>query len=402
MKRFLELAKSRGLLLLRLAKAIAPSLPEKDDGALQIAFKGLAAIESAREVLEGGKGDPVDEYVAQREYVEQQSEPFVSLFFDSTMSEGFAQRRFELGQYESGIEAKGPAGEILFTCGNVDRKPRSTFYHSPSFVPKDAVARVWEDAGGRMTARVASLEWGETKTRYGTFPEARATLHGAAPARLAALVDRHRRFQVDGIQRSYGFYGEPGTGKTLLASLFAARVGHRTLKVDAESFAKVKASDFAIVLEVLEPDFVIVDDVDKAPAQVVEFLGMMERFGRDHPETTLILTANSTTGLDRGLLRPERVSEWLRFEPPDDDERLEILLAFLRDSKLRPTDDVILRLAAESAGLTQDYLREVALSIERSPAEEVSVRIARMKELLAPAPTPDDSPTSGCFPKACT
>ncbi len=145
----------------------------------------------------------------------------------------------------------------------------------------------------------------------------------------------------------------------------------------------------------------IVDDVDKAPSSVVSFLEMMERFGRDHPRTTLVLTANSTGGLDPGLLRPERVSEWISFEPPDVAERLELLRAFCSSAKIPPAPADLERIATESDGLTQDYLREIALSIERSTIDEVSSRIALMRKLLF-LPDEDDESDDGDCPKQPT
>lgn len=388
MKRIVRVAR----LGLRLAKEVAPQLPGRGDSVFQRGLKLFASVEAAREVLEGGKGDPVADYVARHNLVTCTSEPFVSLFFDTSLGNEFEHRQFELGKYDEGLEVTGPLGRLLFTLSTLEHKPRATFYHSPKFVPKLAVARTWGAYGGRLAVAVTTLEYGETKTLYDTFPEPSGPMFGAAPARLEALIARHRRFANDGIPRAYGFFGAPGTGKTSLAERFASRLGARTLKLDASSFARLSARSLGYVLGALAPEFLIVDDVDKAePASLATTLAMLERYKREH-KCTLVLTANSTSKFDPGLLRPGRVDEWHRFEPPNEDERRELIVSFLVGAREHPCAETVERLVAASTGLTQDSLREIAQLIERASIEDVEGVIATMKELGAMgAPSPSDS-----------
>jgi hypothetical protein len=367
-----------------IASELAGHLPGKDSTRLQKVVGTISAADKVYNVVKGGR-DPIVDYVQRHRLVPERSEPFVSLFFDSDMAENFSTKKVELTKYEEGVEAIGPSGRLFFTMGvSGDGKPRSTFYRSKTFDVQAAVDAVWEARHGRLGAEVMALEWGDSKTSYYTYPESTAEMFGEAPKRLKWLIDRHRRFQVDGISRSYCFFGPPGTGKTSFADRFAGALGHRTLRVDAGGFVTLTSRDLGFLVGILKPDFLIVDDADKAGAgpAVSRLLTLLERFKHEHPKTTFMMTANTTTGFDTDFLRPELIDEWIEFELPSLEDRRAILSSYLKSSRLHPGEAAVEEIAKSTDGLSQDYLREFAQLAERVPLEEVTTSIEMKKRLL--------------------
>lgn len=185
-----------------IANELAGALPGKDSTGLQKLAGFVSAADKVNSVISGGR-DPAVEYVQRHGLVHERSEPFVSLFFDSDMSENFATKKSELTKYEEGIEAVGPSGRLFFLVSSSDAKPRSRFYHSKSFDVQGAVDTVWEARSGRLGAEVMALEWGESKTSYYTYPESTAQMFGDAPRRLAWLIDLPKEAERKAILESY-------------------------------------------------------------------------------------------------------------------------------------------------------------------------------------------------------
>jgi ATP-dependent 26S proteasome regulatory subunit len=88
----------------------------------------------------------------------------------------------------------------------------------------------------------------------------------------------------------------------------------------------------SFLLDGLRPEFVIIDDLDKADLSKVvpTILDLLQKFKVDYPDTSVILSANNTENFDPGLLRPGRIDTWYEFTLPDADERREILTRYLR------------------------------------------------------------------------
>lgn len=92
------------------------------------------------------------------------------------------------------------------------------------------------------------------------------------------------------------------------------------------------------------------------------------------------MTINDITQLDVALIRPERIDEIIELEPPDEEERSDILSGYI--SAFEVTREVDLnKLAAATDGLTAAYLQEIALQLRYRPQERVLKLVARMNEL---------------------
>lgn len=375
----------------RVAGELAASLPDKDATPIRRAAAWVTTVDRVHEALVNGR-DPVEEFATRYGLVQEHSEPFVSLFFDSKMRDGFRIKHFDLSKHERGIQATGANGMFLFVASAYgDGRPKASFWRSKEMDIRAIVDAVWAERSGRIGAEVQALEFGETKTSFYTFPEPAKRMFGASSEeRLRATLERHRRFSVDGIPRAYCFYGPPGTGKTTFADRFAVELGGRVLRIDAGAFASLSSQHVGFLVGMLEPDALIVDDGDKAHGTATpRMLALLERFKVQNPRTTFMMTANEVDGFDRGFLRPDRVDEWIRFDLPREEERQTILAKYLEGSKLHPGDEAVRAIAREAEGLSHDYLREFAQLAERAPLDVVLGSIRAKSELLK-GPKGDD------------
>jgi SpoVK/Ycf46/Vps4 family AAA+-type ATPase len=120
-------------------------------------------------------------------------------------------------------------------------------------------------------------------------------------------------------------HGAPGTGKSSHFELLAAMQRMRLLKIDATSFPLLGVQEFGLLLEALRPDMLLIDDVDRAPADAVRsrMLFMFEQLR--HSIRLIAITANDPTKFDSALLRSERIDDAIEFSLPDREEREEII-----------------------------------------------------------------------------
>jgi hypothetical protein len=371
---------------LKLATDIAPKLPTKDDMWWTRLMKGLAVMDSVQTVLfPATKGSDLRTLVQQYDLVEVKNEQFVSLFFHTNLYEQFTVNRFGLNDYTDVIDASHDAHGRLFFIEYpyTQSGPEPSFYHTKGMDFAEVLHGLWATYNGRLHVTITRDTYRGTTSEFATFDEWPNPLYGTMQGQMDRLVARHRRFQVDGITRSYMFYGDPGTGKSSFAQQFAEKLGSKMLKLDATSFAHVHVKDVAFLLENLKPDFLLVDDVDKADVTqgLPTILEILQRFKSDFSTTSVILTANTVSKFDTGFLRPGRVDTWIEFPTPEEDERREILTRYLAAHKTVLTPEQLSKLVSITAGLSQDYLREVALLPHYEDVDEVTKTVFLMQKL---------------------
>jgi len=119
---------------------------------------------------------------------------------------------------------------------------------------------------------------------------------------------------VDGIDvRAILLYGPPGTGKSTAARYIAHKLGMRSLRVH---FKLLKETSVLIqCLEILCPDVIIVDDIDRSPNSglLLECLELLRKRAK-----VIIASANFPKDLDCAVLRPGRFDEAIHITSLDE------------------------------------------------------------------------------------
>ena len=139
------------------------------------------------------------------------------------------------------------------------------------------------------------------------------------------------------------------------------------------------------LLSNLRPDFLLIDDVDKANADqaLATLLDVLERFKSEHPHVTVIMTANMVSGFDHGMLRPGRIDTFVEFKLPRRSERGELLRRYGVDGV-----SAAHLLERATKGLSHDYVRELALALKHEALEDVLETARTMRRLLAATKPP--------------
>ncbi len=221
---------------------------------------------------------------------------------------------------------------------------------------------------------------GRTKTSFDSIPEQVDPIYGSCAAVVDALVAKHALYKLDNVSRTYLFVGRPGTAKSTAAVRVAEAHGDRMLQISAKSFEHMDERQANFLLKSLEPEFLIVDDLDKAAVNsaMPTILGIMQRFKRSHSRTTVILTANDDTKLDEALLRPGRIDRIVRFPDPDAADRYIILDKYLQKHSVKIAPESLASIVSETDGLTGAWLAEVALLLRYDSPEDVLPTIREM------------------------
>lgn len=383
-----KLISDRTKKVLKLATSIVEKIPSKKDSTAQTIVKLMSIaddIDSARTVKKPTLAEVLKPYGV----VPKTSALFVSMFHETKLNEDFVMGH-QVVEGHSFYEAISKEHGTLIFTRNWDNKPEPTFYHSADFDFARVLQRTWDNYNGRIHFEI---RW--NKSVYSTFSAVANPLYGTDESRMNEMVARHRRFQVDQRTRAYMFHGEPGTGKTSFAIAFADKVGGRILRVDAQSFAMVSVSDIIFLIDALSPDFILIDDVDKADVgmSLPTILGILQEIKQHDGKTSLLLTANIITNFDKGFLRPGRVDTWVSFDPPNPTQRRDIIKGYVNAEKVKVDDSLLEELVVTTEGLTQDYLRETAQCLKYDDPSDIIANIKLMQNYLGkakPKPKPKD------------
>jgi len=375
---------------LHLATMIVDKIPRRGDSTLQKFVKILSIADAVESTIQV-KPTEITEIVERLELTTTTNTVFASMFFGTKLQEQFElkQRMFD---GHTIVEATNAEHGTLIFIERWEKQYNPTFYHTKGFDFEKVLQQTWDLYDGRLQFE---LRW--DKSVYTSFSTVPNPLYGDDAARMDKLVARHRRYQLDKMSRAYMMYGAPGTGKTSFAMAFADRIGNRILRIDARSFSMVSVSEVIFIIDALQPDFIMVDDVDKADVNnsLPTILGILQELKMHKTKTSLLLTANVVSTFDHGLLRPGRIDTWMTFGTPDAAARRQIIEGYMNDAKLVVSDDIIDKFVAVTEDLTQDYLREIAQRLKYEEVDEIIEVIMSMRELLkkpaltgAPAPEP--------------
>lgn len=395
----------RALPLLRFGTFVADKIPTSDDTVAQMVAKGLAVADAALKAR--AHGDRFRDLVERYDLVEKESETFVKLFFDSDMKEHFRINRLPVGENETLVEAVNANGDRLAfrECQYMGRLVLDgAFFVSLGLNLDKVVDELWRKHPNGIYVSVVREPGGwKSETSVLDIPPVQAVLSQRAETQLETLTSRHRKFLKDGIHRCYLCLGPPGTGKSTFAVRFGQQFEGRTVKIDASSLHMMSVKDFGYLLNVLKPNTLIVDDMDRAPMEDVSarILFLMERLKGSHPKTAIILTVNDSTKLDSALLRSDRIDVPIEFPVPTKEENHQLVASLLHHYGVSPDLWEPIVKSVEENDLTHAYINDLCRRLRHEPLADVleSVRFLRnLSKKSAAAATPTNTPQGSGIP----
>lgn len=378
------------------ASEVSLRLPERKDGIFTKAVKMLGIIDSLSNHIWGGDNlSDLGKYLKEVPYEIEcgRNTRFVDLFFASSLTQIFEIEVIKLTSNSNIIKASHPTmGIIHFYEYDGSTSNYHMYWYSPGFKFDEALRAIWDDFNGRMHLGQALDKHNNTVSEYTTIPEPKDPLLGGAQKRLDDFVAQHRAYIRDGVPRTYLMYGKQGGGKTSFALRIANLAEGHVLRIDANSLTSLGMQEIDFLIEGLCPDFIIVDDIDRAAdlkTSLPTLFAILTDFKGKHPSLTVILTINDIKELPPALLRPGRIDVLVEFDNPTAEEREEILRGYLKDFNIS-TDIDLTDLVYETEGLTAAYLREVALQLRYRPPADVIKIIKKMNELAGTTVKPKD------------
>jgi hypothetical protein len=348
---------------------VAGKLPAPADPWYEKAAKTIAVLNAAQRTWLGPSSKASDLF-AHRDLTEVTSEPFVRLFWGTDLHRAFRVRRVPVGDYLEFLLATDDAGAALVfqehRWGRAELSP--TFYRSAGLDLAPVLARLW--AGypeGLYLATEPSPHGQGHEVAFSAAPPIGSTLlTSRGRARVDRVVASHRRLAEAGRRRTYIAHGPPGTGKTSLVQRLAQAHGGRLLLVDATSLPTFGVRALTVLLDALEPRFLLLDDLDRAPLDEAQarLFYLLRHLRRSGSGMTVVVTVNDPSKLDRAVFRSERVDEPVRFDLPDAEERRELVT--MVDPNL-PVD----RIVAATEGFNHIDLTDLCECALEEPLDDV-------------------------------
>lgn len=159
---------------------------------------------------------------------------------------------------------------------------------------------IWETCGSRV-----SLSGTSTEGDYRLLPW-KAPEEFKSSSQTLELKNRIKKFLQSGASRSVLLYGEPGVGKSCMAQTIVGSLGGLTLFIEAVEVDELDSDTLKTCLDMLCPDGVIIDDLDRIPDSSY-LLSLIDRVRGS--TKVFIVTANNIKKFDAAMKRTGRFDE---------------------------------------------------------------------------------------------
>lgn len=175
-----------------------------------------------------------------------------------------------------------------------------------------------------------------------------------------AFADEVHHFRSKGINKSVILTGPPGVGKTTFIQSYAELTNSRNMVIGPDAFDVMVAGDVEFLVEVLKPDILLLDDLDKVHNHNITYT-MLPNIKRHLPELVVVVTCNNPSALGSAFLRPGRGGEIRQFGYPDTKEKEELLKLYMEVNNV-DTSVYDLQVLSEllSENCAHDWVRSVA------------------------------------------
>lgn len=154
---------------------------------------------------------------------------------------------------------------------------------------------------------------------------------------LTRLYDDLELCKSKTIRRSILFQGPPGTGKSTLAFNLSKRLSDRTIVITHRFLQWVNNAQWEYVLSLLQPDMIVVDDIDRVADDLKRKLYIFEDHYCHVP--LILMTSNNYDWLPDAFKRPGRIDEIIEMHTPSKKIRYEVIQAIARQEGVKVPEE---------------------------------------------------------------
>lgn len=364
---------------LRLAGSVVDLLPTKEDRVLNTLIKGVAILDVLHDEIYGRV--PIEtivyEQAGSRRVQTLESPAFSMLFQRYNLGVGLQRRvtvlsaERELWSYQLGEELLFIQINTLMQLSEVHAHG-STFWFTEGFPMQKIFQRLWNAFPHGINLEAQDTSSGPTWSLSSLEPKnVRLSPQGEALVAKLACVP---------LRRTYLAIGTYGTGKTTLLRKVAERRSNKCLRFTIEALQKLSQDQVFFFIDILQPDFVLIDDFDRLREgfRTALLLELLERF-QAPGKPSLGITVNHTSRLDPALLRAGRIDEIIDFELPGTEERSWLLEEKLPGHVLPEERN---RLIEATEGFTPAEIINLCENCRLRPVNEALQTTIRLRQLI--------------------
>ena len=145
--------------------------------------------------------------------------------------------------------------------------------------------------------------------------------------KVSEHIQQWQQFKRAGLRRNILLQGRPGCGKSTLCLHAARELSARTVVITAKMFEECSLSEWNVMLKILRPEMLILDDVDRVGPRVLGVkLETIEDRNCDIP--LVMFTSNDINQIPEAFRRPGRIDQILVVDEPSKKARRRMIKQF--------------------------------------------------------------------------